>query len=179
MLINTFRGPWHKGRLDGWVTANDTAFTDATRSWKDRSRTKMVELPIGGNAIVLAFIGGSTDAGDPDGDTFTAKIYEYADVNSWAEMVYDVDCTVGAMEAWQLGDGTAITTANGGKFVDTMASGYTSNSTQWLTEVGFADYGGNDGLAVMAWDGLGGRYMYIEITALTANLKVYPIFKIY
>lgn len=179
MIVNTFRSPWYKGRLDGWVTANDTALAAATRNWPNRPTTKIVELPIGTNGIVCAFIGGATDAGDPDGDTFTCKIYVYAE-KGMAELVYDVDCIVGKLQALVLpNDNATSLTANGGKFVDTMASGATNNSTLWLTEVGFAAHGGDDEMAVMAFDSLGAHSIFFEISALTANLKVYPIFKVY
>jgi hypothetical protein len=178
MIVNTFRSPWYKGRADGWVTANDTALTASTSNWNNRVTTKIVEVPIGANGIVSAFIGGATDAGDPDGDTFTCKIYTYAE-KGWAELVYDVDCTVGKLQALQLPDGTSLS-ANGGKFVDTMTSGdATYNSTRWMTEVGLANYSGQDGISVLAFDGLGAHSIYYVISAITANLKVYPIFKVY
>lgn len=177
-IINTFGSPWYKGRKDGWVTANDTALAVTSRNWKQRVTTKVVEVPMAANGIVCAFIGGAIDAGDPDGDTFTCKLFSYAE-KGWAELVYDVDCTVGNLQALQLPDGSTLS-AYGGKFVDTMTSGdATYNAKRWLTEVGFADHEGDNGLAVMGFDGLGGHSLYFVFSAITAQLKVYPIFKIY
>lgn len=182
MIVNTFQSPWFKARKEGWITGNDTALAAATRNWplrKNTTTTGGVIVPIGANGIVMAFIGGAIDAGDPDGDTFTCKVYVYAE-KGMAELVYDVDCTVGALQALVLpNDHTTSLAANKGKFVDTMTSGATNNSTLWLTEVGFAANGGDNEMAVMAFDGLGCHTLYPEFSAITAQLQVYPIFKVY
>ena len=178
-IVNTFRSPWFKGRKDGWVTANDDALAVNTSNWAQRPTAKVVELPIAANGIVLSFIGSAIDAGDPDGDTFTCKIFVYAE-NGMAEMVYDVDCVVGKQQVLTMPtDGSAVS-AYGGKYVDTMTSGdSTYNSTRWLTEVGLANYSGQDGLSVLAFDALGAYGMYLVFSAITAQLKVYPLFKVY
>lgn len=183
MIVNTFRSPWFKARKEGWITSNDAALAAGTRNWPLRKNTVTtggVEVPIGCNGIVLAFLGGAIDAGNPDNDTFTCKVYQYAE-KGMAELVYEVDCTVGALQALVLpNDNSTVLAANKGKFVDTMDSGdATYNATRWMTDVGFADYQGDNGLAVMAWDSLGGHTLYPEFSAITAELKVYPIFKVY
>ena len=183
MIVNTFRSPWFKARKEGWIITNDNALTASTRNWGNRintSTTGGVELPIGTNGIVLAFIGGAIDGGDPNGDTFTCKVYQYAE-KGMAELIYDVDCTVGTLQALELpNDNTVILAASKGKYVDTMGSGdATYNAARWLTEVGFADHEGDNGMAVMAWDSLGGHTLFPVFSAITAELRVYPVCKVY
>jgi len=177
MLIHTFKSGWMIGRKDVIVTTGDTPLGNTTKSWSLRPVAKIVELPIGTNGVVVAFIGDAQDGGNPDGDTFSYKIFVYGE-NGGAEIVCTGDAIIGAQQVISTPYGGSKGSAHTGKYADTLSN----TARYWPTEIGYGDNAGDNGLAKLAFDAEGCCEMFIELTDIdsdSGNLGVIPIFRIY
>lgn len=143
-----------------WVTlrsavdSNDTALTATTKDWADKPATSYV-IPPSFNNVELRF---RCDPNSTSETTATYTVYLYPE-NDDAVLV----CT-GSITR---GDQVATMGAGAYYYAETVTV-----TSSWATDITTADVSGANGMGRIAFDCLGYKYIYVQITALKQYDKV-------
>jgi len=155
------------------VTASDSALTSLTKAWTT-IETKFYRIPAGYNYLELACYadGDSTGAGDPNGGSFSYKVFTCTR-NSSAKLI--------GTGTWAIGE--EALSHNPAKTTETaLTYGITDpNSSKWgelpvvSTDswVGLIPTGASDDMGTLFFDARGSFGVYVEVTSLASITNLY------
>ena len=171
VAIHTIRDPWQKVGTRDPITTADTLMTKdgaggtPTKDWGSRSRVRGCALPIGANGIKLTVIGDVEDA------EVTVSVYIYSQ-NGPAEWVAGITFKIG---------GQLVVTDPTDSNLDVSGMMYADVVT--IVDQGWSasklwreDYGEDDGVSKLCWDGEGGAFLLVEASGIDPGLTIIPLF---
>lgn len=148
------------------LMTKDGAGGTPKKHWANRDNTMGVILPLGTNGIMVGLMGDDEDA------AVTLTIWVYGERGP-AQWVAGLTYTIGGQEVVE--DPTT-NEANplSLKYADTIVVVDQGWPNKFFNCI---DAEGDDGVACAIFEGGGAKFIKVEISALTAGLKVTPIFR--